>query len=198
MLTISYRDKRPNRSSIHSPPPVNVTVTNLKPAYAYSPAKLWIAHGSAIVAAALALALGILAMGRNNASFNADFSSILRATYGAVLNITMQRQDIQMERTASQEDTTIHPCDWDNGDTARHEEYQNLGENNTNDQRDEDRDNVRPSHPLYGHSSLEPTEEITWLPAPPTLVRYRATAGSGYKSYKPLLRVLLSYYDILH
>ncbi|KAI0450081.1 hypothetical protein F5B21DRAFT_508512 [Xylaria acuta] len=95
-LTLSLMSSnllQPNLASAFSPPPVEVTFATLKPVYSYSPAQLWIAYGAAILAASLTLVVGIVALVSNGASYNGDFSSILRAAYGAVLSFSIQRQD---------------------------------------------------------------------------------------------------------
>ncbi|KAI0874022.1 hypothetical protein GGS24DRAFT_517038 [Hypoxylon argillaceum] len=97
-LTISLMSSdllQPNLSSVFSPPPANVTFTTLKSVYSYSPANLWIAYGSAILAAALALVAGFVALLSNSASYSNDFSTILRAAYGTKLvGIFMQHEDV--------------------------------------------------------------------------------------------------------
>ncbi|KAI0532694.1 hypothetical protein GGR58DRAFT_507152 [Xylaria digitata] len=87
-------EEMPNLSSVFNPPPVNVTFTTLKSVYSYSPANLWIAYGSTILAAALALVAGVVALSANSASYNNDFSTILRAAYGTELvGVLMQHKD---------------------------------------------------------------------------------------------------------
>ncbi|RWA04972.1 hypothetical protein EKO27_g10136 [Xylaria grammica] len=85
---------QPNLASPFAPPPVNVTFTTLNSVYSYSPARLLIAYGTAILVTSLALAFGIVAILPNNASYSSDFSTILRATYGAVLSVPVQPQDM--------------------------------------------------------------------------------------------------------
>ncbi|KAI1742929.1 hypothetical protein F4680DRAFT_387507 [Xylaria scruposa] len=84
---------QPNLTSPFSPPPINVTINNLKPVYSYSPANLWIAYGAAILASSLALIAGTMALISNGASYDSNFSSLLRAASGAVLSFPIQRQD---------------------------------------------------------------------------------------------------------
>ncbi|KAI1420466.1 hypothetical protein F5Y12DRAFT_719531 [Xylaria sp. FL1777] len=95
-LTISLMSSnvlQPNLTSPFGPPAVNVTITTIVPVYSYVPANLWIAYGSAILAASLALIAGIVALISNGASYNNDFSSILRAAHGAALSISIKPQD---------------------------------------------------------------------------------------------------------
>ncbi|KAI0553229.1 hypothetical protein F4679DRAFT_500682 [Xylaria curta] len=95
-LTISLMSSdllQPNRTSPFSPPPVNVTINIFKPVYSYSPTNLWIAYGAAILASSLALIAGTMALVSNGASYDSNFSSILRAASGAVLSFPIQRQD---------------------------------------------------------------------------------------------------------
>ncbi|KAI0521717.1 hypothetical protein F5B22DRAFT_662048 [Xylaria bambusicola] len=96
-ITISLMSSdllQPNLVSPFAPPPVNVTFTTLNSVYSYSPASLWIAYGAAILATTLALAVGIADILPNNASYSSDFSTILRATYGAMLSSPVQLQDM--------------------------------------------------------------------------------------------------------
>ncbi|KAI0546996.1 hypothetical protein F4679DRAFT_377242 [Xylaria curta] len=96
-LTISLMSSdllQPNLSSVFAPPPVNVTFTTLKSVYSYAPANLWIAYGSAILATALALVAGVVALSSNSASYNNDFSTILRVAYGTrLVGVLMQHKD---------------------------------------------------------------------------------------------------------
>ena len=54
--------------------------------YVYSPLKLWIPYGLAILFSSLVIALGFVTMYSSEASYGSDFSTILRATYGAELS----------------------------------------------------------------------------------------------------------------
>ncbi|KAI1302216.1 hypothetical protein F5Y03DRAFT_362063 [Xylaria venustula] len=83
-----------NLSSPFRPPPVNVTFTTLNSVYSYSPTSLWIAYGAAILASSLSLVVGIMAILPNSASYNSDFSTILRAAHGIMLSSPVQLQDI--------------------------------------------------------------------------------------------------------
>ncbi|KAI0967657.1 hypothetical protein F4678DRAFT_239427 [Xylaria arbuscula] len=76
------------------PPPVNITFTIINLVYSYSPTSLWIAYGAAILASSLTLVVSIMAILPNNASYNSDFSTIMRAAHGAMLSSPVQPQDI--------------------------------------------------------------------------------------------------------
>ncbi|KAI0971280.1 hypothetical protein F4678DRAFT_434327 [Xylaria arbuscula] len=166
---------QPNPESIYCPPPVNVTFTVLKPVYSYAPPKLWISYGAAIVATSLALALGSIGLRANG-----DFSTILRATYGAVLSVSMKREDAQataplptyLEHARvdwlSLDNSSVTPRSETNAEDE-HPEGENVG------------DYRRESRSLNGYRSVEPVEENAELPA--TVLRSYCWARDNHAEF---------------
>ena len=66
--------------------PTNVTVIITQNLYTYQPFDLLLAYGLAILAAALCVAIGSLAILANGASYSSDFSTVLRTTRNSQLN----------------------------------------------------------------------------------------------------------------
>ena len=77
---------RPNYSSITAPPRTLVTFHHYHNIYTYEAWKLWLAYGIAIGLATIAVAIGLVVMRLNGASYSDNFSTILRASIGAHVN----------------------------------------------------------------------------------------------------------------
>jgi hypothetical protein len=61
--------------------------------YVYSPLKLWLAYGLALVFATGAVAAGLLITHRNQASYSNNFSTVLRVSRNAKLNTEFSGRD---------------------------------------------------------------------------------------------------------
>ena len=60
----------------------------------YSARKLWIAYGTAIALATLAVMVGLNALMQNGASFSNNFSTIFRAARGAIVSAEPREKDL--------------------------------------------------------------------------------------------------------
>ncbi len=66
--------------------PTNVTVITTQNIYTYQPFDLLLAYGLGILAAALCVLIGTLAMIANGVSYSSDFSTVMRTTRNSELN----------------------------------------------------------------------------------------------------------------
>lgn len=76
---------RPQADSAFAPPPTNVTFNTYHNVYVYSVAKLWIAYGIAIVAAAAMSLLGLFVIFASEESYGQRFSSVFLFAHGAAI-----------------------------------------------------------------------------------------------------------------
>lgn len=84
---------RPNTESAFAPPLTKVTYNTYHNVYAYSPTKLWIAYGVAILFAVISSLMGLFAIAANGASYSHSFSSIFRFARGATMSVELKHSD---------------------------------------------------------------------------------------------------------
>lgn len=85
---------RPNYSSPTAPLPVDVAYHRYHNIYVYSAQKLWLPYGIASGASTLAVIAGLVTMYLNRASYSNNFSTMLRAAYGAELTARIRDEDV--------------------------------------------------------------------------------------------------------
>lgn len=84
---------QPSESSPFAPPPVNVTFHDYTPTYVYAVKTLWLAYGIAIFVALIGVVVGICCIMSNGASFSNEFSTILRTSRAASVNVNIEQED---------------------------------------------------------------------------------------------------------
>ncbi|KAK5679710.1 hypothetical protein LTS10_007658 [Elasticomyces elasticus] len=96
-LTISLLSEPyflPNYSSVFAPDPLtDVTMERFRNVYAYDSVTLWIAYGLSILFTALAVSAGIIALVQNGASYSNYFSTVLRVSRTAELDVQVAGRD---------------------------------------------------------------------------------------------------------
>ncbi|TIA32899.1 hypothetical protein D6C78_07919 [Aureobasidium pullulans] len=91
---LSERYLQPNYSSLHAPTPdANVTFTSFQNVYIYDSRTLWIAYGLAIAFTSIALFIGTTAMILNSASYNNNFSTVLRVSRSSRMSTEVQDRE---------------------------------------------------------------------------------------------------------
>ena len=83
----------PNQSS-NSPPTATVTKYITQTVYTYAADKLWAAYGAAMSITIVSVIIGISAIFLNDGSYSNAFSTILRATRTAELNVKVEESDL--------------------------------------------------------------------------------------------------------
>ncbi|KAL8792635.1 MAG: hypothetical protein Q9195_004763 [Heterodermia aff. obscurata] len=81
---------RPNGSQ-EGVPQANVTTLDYQTIYTYSSDKLWLAYGIAIFLTAIAVAQGLFVIYSNGASYSNNFSTVMRSTWSAELNVDFRQ-----------------------------------------------------------------------------------------------------------
>lgn len=84
---------RPNYSSPTAPFPVEVTFDRHHNVYAYAAHNLWLSYGIALGLTFMAVLAGLVTMFISQASYSGNFSTILRAAYGAQLSTAVSQHD---------------------------------------------------------------------------------------------------------
>lgn len=85
---------RPNPESAFAPPPINVTYHDFHNVYSYSPVKLWLAYGLAIIFATVAASIGLTTLMANGASFGSNFSAVFLVGRGATMSVEPRSDDM--------------------------------------------------------------------------------------------------------
>jgi hypothetical protein len=70
-----------------------VTSETYEPVYVYSPFKLWVAYGPAILLASIGVLLGLLAMLLNGVTYTNHFSTVLRTARHVYLGTAIRSED---------------------------------------------------------------------------------------------------------
>ncbi|KAF7193070.1 hypothetical protein HII31_05631 [Pseudocercospora fuligena] len=83
-----------NKSSAYYPQPVEVSIRVTQNIYQYSRQKLWLAYGLAIGVSTLVVAFGCFMIFLNSASYTEDFSTMLRFSRGAELDVDIDQKDL--------------------------------------------------------------------------------------------------------
>ncbi|KAH8816636.1 hypothetical protein F5884DRAFT_663758 [Xylogone sp. PMI_703] len=84
---------QPNRSSPYAPPSTLVFLPQYRNIFIYSPWKLWLAYGISILFSTTGVIIGLFAMLSNGASYNNNFSTILRTSKHANINTAINPVD---------------------------------------------------------------------------------------------------------
>ena len=95
-----------------------MTVTNPQNIYTYQSLDLFLSYGIAILAAAISLSIGYLAIVKNGLSYSNEFSTILRTTRGEDLDSL-----VQDEETGGGDPLPVHLGDVE----VRHRPFTNSG-----------------------------------------------------------------------
>jgi hypothetical protein len=84
---------RPNVSSPYAPPLTNVTFPNFETVYVYTPFRLWIAYGIAILLATIGVLIGTWSMFSSGLAYTNHFSTILRTARHANMETSILPED---------------------------------------------------------------------------------------------------------
>ncbi|KAE9378213.1 hypothetical protein N431DRAFT_435384 [Stipitochalara longipes BDJ] len=90
---MSSRLLQPNISSPYAPPPTNVTLPHFQTVYIYTPSRLWIAYGLAILLTTTSVFMGLLSMLSSGIAYTNHFSTILRAARYANMETSILPED---------------------------------------------------------------------------------------------------------
>ena len=86
-------DARPNISSPYAPPLTNVTLPKVQTVYIYTPSRLWIAYGLAILLSTASVLIGLSSMLSSGAAYTNHFSTILRTARHANMATSILPED---------------------------------------------------------------------------------------------------------
>jgi hypothetical protein len=84
---------RPNVSSPYAPPHTNVTFPDFQTVYVYTPSRLWIAYGLAVIFANTGVLIGLSSIFSSGVAYTNYFSTILRTARHANMETSILPED---------------------------------------------------------------------------------------------------------